>query len=124
MAFLEPEPPTVLHPSSGVLILGLDWLLFSENAITLGLSTLLNVAIGFGVAGLGTGLIQRVYHGDGLGKAILKGLLAGVTVGVPLPVAGTVVGGGILALSGLNRLWDRSDQEKRSPPSGPPEGQS
>jgi len=116
MAFLEPEPPTVLHPSSGVLILGLDWLLFSENAITLGLSTLLNVAIGFGVAGLGTGLIQRVYHGDGLGKAILKGLLAGVTVGIPLPVAGTAVGGGILALSGLNQLWNRSDREKMPPP--------
>jgi len=116
MASSESTSPTVLHPASGVLILGLDWLLFSENVITLGLSTLLNVVIGFGVAGLGTGFIQRVYHGDGFGKAILKGLLAGITVGIPLPVAGTAVGGGILALSGLNKLWSRSGPKKMSPP--------
>ena len=116
MASSKPSSSTVLHPASGILILGLDWLLFSENAITLGLSTLLNVAIGFGVAGVGTGIIQRVYHGDGWGGATLKGLLAGLTVGIPLPVAGTAVGGGILARSGLNRLWSRSDREKRSPP--------
>jgi len=43
---------TVLHPASGALILGLDWLLFSENALTLGLSTLLIVAVGFSVYGI------------------------------------------------------------------------
>ena len=116
MASSESTSPTVLHPASGVLILGLDWLLFSQNAMTFGLSAVLSVAIGFGVAGLGTLLIQRIYHGDGLGKAVLKGLLAGITVGIPLPVAGTAVGGGILALSGLNKLWDRSGPKKMSPP--------
>jgi hypothetical protein len=116
MATTDAPSPTVLHPASGVLILGLDWLLFSENALTLGLSTLLNVVIGVGVGGMGTGFIQHIYHGDSLGTAILKGLLAGLTVGIPLPVAGTAVGGGILALSGLNRLWSRSDREKMSPP--------
>lgn len=109
---------TVLHPASGILILGLDWLLFSENAITLGLSTPLAVGIGFGIAGLGTGLIQRSYHDDGVGVSFLKGLLAGITVGIPLPVAGTAVGGGVLALSGLNKLWDRSARE--DPPPTPP----
>jgi len=121
MASSEPTSPTVLHPASGVLILGLDWLLFSENVITLGLSTPLNVVIGFGVAGLGTGIIQRVYHGDGFGKSLLKGLLAGITVGIPLPVAGTAVGGGILALSGLNKLWGRSGPKKMSPPTSSPD---
>jgi hypothetical protein len=99
-----------------VLILGLDWLLFSENVITLGLSTVLAAAVGFAVAGLGTGFIQRLYRGDGFGTALLKGLLAGVAVGIPLPIAGTAVGGGILALSGLNTLWDRSGPKKMSPP--------
>lgn len=117
MTSSESASPNVLHPASGVLILGLDWLLFSENAITLGLSTLFNVAIGFGVAGLGTGIIQRVYHGDGWGKATLKGLLAGIAVGLPLPIVGTAVGGGILALSGLDRLGRRADPDKMSPPS-------
>ncbi|MFB6274036.1 MAG: phosphoribosylaminoimidazole carboxylase [Salinibacter sp.] len=120
MASSESDSPTVLHPASGILILGLDWLLFSENAMTLGLSTPLSVAVGFCVAGLGTGLLQRTYHEDGMGKAVLKGLLAGATVGIPLPVAGTAVGGGILALSGLNRLWDYSDREKMSPPTSSP----
>lgn len=93
---------TILHPASGALILGLDWLLFSQNALTLGLSTVLVGSLGFGVAGLGTGVIQHRYDADGLGMAVLKGLLAGITVGIPFPVAGTAVGGGILTLSGLN----------------------
>ncbi|PSQ85761.1 MAG: phosphoribosylaminoimidazole carboxylase [Bacteroidetes bacterium QS_3_64_15] len=112
----ESTSPPFLHPASGALILGLDWVLFSENAMTLGLSTPLVVLVGFGGTGLATGLIQHVYHDDGLGKAVLKGLLAGLAVGIPLPVAGTAVGGGILALSGLNTLWGRSEPEKTSPP--------
>ncbi|MBB4090107.1 phosphoribosylaminoimidazole carboxylase [Salinibacter ruber] len=106
-----------LHPASGALILGLDWLLFSENAVTLGLSTPFVAIIGLVVAGLGIGIVQRRYGGDGMGVAVLKGLLAGITVGIPLPVAGTAVGGGILALSGLNTGW-------RSPSEGPPPSSS
>ena len=109
MARSDDSSPTVLHPASGALILGLDWLLFSGNAVTLGLSTLGLAAVGFAVAGAGTGLIQRLYHEDGAATSLLKGFVAGITVGIPLPVAGTAVGGGILALSGLNRLWSRSD---------------
>lgn len=108
MTASDSRSPTVLHPASGLLILGLDWLLFSQTAITLGLSTVLGAGIGFGLAGLGTGVIQRTYREDSLVKAVLKSLLAGITVGIPLPVAGTVVGGGILALSGLNKLWGHS----------------
>jgi hypothetical protein len=106
-----------LHPASGLLILGLDWLLFSGSMVTLGLSTLASAGLGFGVASLGTGLIQRRYGGDGLGGTLLKGLLAGTAVGLPLPIAGTAVGGGILALSGLDRLGRRADPDKMSPPS-------
>jgi len=113
----ESPSSTVLHPGSGVLILGLDWLLFSENAITLGASTLIVAVVGFAGAGLGTALIQRLYGADSVGVAVLKALLAGITVGLPLPVAGTAVGGGILALSGLNSLWGRSDPDKMAPPS-------
>ena len=104
------QSSTFLHPVSGTLILGLDWLLFSENALTLGLSTVLVTIVGFSVAGLGTGVIQRRYGEDSAGTAVLKGLLAGMTVGIPLPVAGTAVGGGILALSGLNTLGSSSSK--------------
>ncbi len=115
---LSDDSGTVLHPASGILILGLDWLFFAENAVTLGLSTPLLAGVGFGVAGIGTGLLQRRLGRDGFAAALLKGLLAGVVVGIPLPIAGTAVGGGILALSGLNNLWGRSDPED-SPPSSP-----
>lgn len=107
---------TLLHPASGALILGLDWILFSQNAMSLGLSTLLVAVVGFGGAGLGTGLLQYRYARDGLAVALIKGLLAGIAVGIPFPVAGTVVGGGILTLSGLNTFW-RSPSSDRIPPS-------
>ncbi|WP_103028805.1 phosphoribosylaminoimidazole carboxylase [Salinibacter altiplanensis] len=97
--------PTILHPASGGLILGLDWLLFSENAITLGLSTLFVAAVGAGVVGLGVGVLQHRYGADGPGLAGLKGLLGGIAVGIPLPVAGTALGGSLLAISGLDAFW-------------------
>jgi hypothetical protein len=87
----------------------MDWLLFSENAITLGASTLLVAVVGFVGASLGTAFIQRVYGADSFGAALLKALLAGITVGIPLPVAGTA--------GGLNSLWGRSDPDKMTPPS-------
>lgn len=106
------QSTTLLHAASGVLILGTDWLLFSGNVLTLGFSTSVLAMLGFIIGGLGTGVVQRVYHDDSVGLASLKGGLAGIVVGLPLPVAGTAVGGGILAVSGLNNLWGRSDTKE------------
>ncbi len=104
------DASTFLHPASGALILGLDWLLFSGNIATLGLSTVASVGTGFLLGGVGTGWIQYRYGGDHFGTSLTKGILGGLTVGLPLPVAGTAVGGGVLALSGLNQLWGSSSQ--------------
>jgi hypothetical protein len=95
--------PRFLHPSSGLLILGLDWLLFSGNALSLGLSSPALVLSGLVLGTLGTSLLQSRYGGDGRWKSLGKGLLGGIAVGIPLPIVGTAVGGAILALSGLNR---------------------
>lgn len=103
-----------LHPGSGLLILGLDWLFFSGAVVTLGLSTPVLALLGFALGALGTGFIQYRYHEDSTGKTLLKGLLAGITVGIPLPIAGTAVGGGVLALSGLNKIWERSERKEIS----------
>mgnify|MGYP007117109734 FL=1 len=72
MASTNASSRTFLHPASGALILGLDWLFFAEGVLTLGLSTPFLALLGFGMAGLGTGLVQRRYGGDGTGAAALK----------------------------------------------------
>lgn len=112
----EGRSGTFLHPASGLLILGLDWLFFSGSVVTLGLSTPALALLGFVTGSVGTAVIQRHFHGDGTGKSVLKGLLAGITVGIPLPIAGTAVGGGVLALSGLNKLWKQSDRKSDGSP--------
>ncbi len=92
-----------LHPSSGLAILGLDWLFFSGNVLSLGLSTPALVLAGFVLGTLGTSVLQSRYGGDGPWMSVGKGLLGGIAVGIPLPIVGTAVGGAILALSGLDR---------------------
>lgn len=116
MSSTDTSSANVLHPASGVLILGLDWLLFSGTVLSLGLSTPMLAALGFALGTGGTALLQRWYGGDSGLKSILKGLLGGVAVGIPMPIAGTAVGGAILTLSGLNRLMDRTRREDRSLP--------
>lgn len=111
--------PTWLHPASGLLILALDWLLFSGGILTLGLSTpLLLTGAALGTAGGVFGL-QRRYAEDGRGAGLLKGMVGGLAVGLPLPVAGTGVGGLVLTLSGLNRLRERGSQPDDLPSSSP-----
>lgn len=112
----------LLHPSSGLVILGLDWLLFSGSVLSLGLSTPALVLTGFALGTLGTSVLQSRYGGDGTWMSIGKGLLGGIAVGIPLPIVGTAVGGAVLALSGLNRrsLLDRGDSDPDNPPSSSP----
>ena len=101
------ERPTLLHPAAGGLILGLDWLLFSGTVATAAVALPASIVAGFTLGSVGTALIQHKLGGDSRRKAILKGLAAGVVVGMPFPIAGTAVGGGVLALSGLDRLLRR-----------------
>lgn len=95
-----------LHPASGALILAFDWLLFSGSAISLGLGTIALASAGFVLGLIGVAFIQHHYGPDPMITSGLKGLLAGVVVGIPLPIAGTAVGGLVLSLSGLDR-WKR-----------------
>ena len=111
-----PEPPVaysrpfrrVLHAASGAAILAIDWLLFSGNIVSGGMATLPAMALGFVLGGLSTGLIQRFAAGDSTLKSLGKGLVAGLVVGAPTPVAGTVLGGVVLAVSGLSTSRVRS----------------
>jgi hypothetical protein len=93
-----------LLPATGLWILGLDWLLFSQNATSLGLATPLVVVAGFLLGTAGSYVFQRRFAADTRSAAWLKSIAAGLIVGVPLPLAGTVVGGWVLVNSGLASL--------------------
>lgn len=100
------------HMASGASILGIDWLLFSGNALSAGMATLPTMLLGFTLGGVSTALIQRFVAGDSTPKSLAKALLAGLIVGTPTPVAGSALGGVIMAVSGLSRFQLRSRTSK------------
>ena len=99
---IDPERGMLL-PLTGIWILGLDWLLFSSNVLSAGLATPVVVLLGFLLGAIGTLFLQKQIAGDSLWKALLKALVAGVVVGVPWPLTGSIVGGWILLAAGLSK---------------------
>ncbi len=99
---IDPDRGQLL-PLTGILILALDWLLFSSNLVTAGLATPIVMAIGFLLGGGGTLILQKWIAKDPLWKALAKALVAGIVVGAPWPLAGTLVGGWILLAAGMKR---------------------
>lgn len=97
----RPKQRRFLLPATGVWILALDWLLFASNIFSAWLATPALMAVGFLLGSTGAFLAQRRAGKDALWKAALKALLAGIVVGLPWPVGGTLVGGWILISSGL-----------------------
>jgi hypothetical protein len=97
----HPKQKRFLLPATGAWILALDWLLFSSNALTALIATPAVVAVGFVLGSAGAYLIQRKGARDGLWSAALKALLAGIVVGLPWPVGGTLIGGWAMLSSGL-----------------------
>jgi hypothetical protein len=104
---VDPAEQRWLLPLTGLWIIGLDWLLFSEEIVTFELATPVIALVGFLLGAAGTYRFQRRFAGDTRGWASLKAIFAGIVVGLPLPLAGTVVGGWILVNSGLHGLKNR-----------------
>ena len=100
----DPLPKRFMLPATGLLIMGLDWLLFSEEAASFGVLIPFTSLVGFLAGSIGTYLLQTRHGLDSKPAACLKGLLAGILVGIPFPLAGTMAGGAILASSGLAGL--------------------
>jgi hypothetical protein len=94
----------LLHPATGLAILGLDWLLFSGTVMSGGGLLPAMVAGGFVLGAASTWLIQSRLAGDSKRGALWKALAAGAVVGAPMPIGGTVVGATILSASGLRLL--------------------
>ena len=98
---VDPEQRRFILPATGLWILVLDWLLFSSNVLSAWLATPVVIAIGFILGGGGAFLAQRRKANDAPWRAAFKALLAGVVVGVPWPIGGTLLGGWVLLTSGL-----------------------
>ena len=111
--FIERQPGRLFLPITGVWMLALDWLLFTENTLTGWVATPLIVVLGFLLGSLGTYFFQRRFAADERWKAALKALCAGGVVGTPFPIAGTLVGGWVLLASGLGSLKSRTRNEQR-----------
>jgi hypothetical protein len=97
----HPRQRRFILPATGLWILVLDWLLFSSNALSAWLATPVVMALGFVLGSGGTFLVQRKAANDASWKAALKALLAGIVVGLPWPIGGTLIGGWVLLTSGL-----------------------
>ena len=96
----------------------IDWLLFSGNIVSGGMATLPAMMLGFALGSVSTALIQRYVAGDSTFKSLAKALVAGLIVGAPTPVAGTALGGVILAVSGLTKSRSRVVAAARSARNG------
>ncbi len=101
---IAPKTRRLLLPASGLWILALDWLLFSSNVLSAGLATPVIIALGFLLGGAGSYFLQRRFAGDAPWKALVKAVFAGIVVGVPWPLTGTIIGGWILFFAGLGNV--------------------
>lgn len=96
-----------LRPASAAMILGVDWLFFGAEFITLGGGVLFASLAAFAITTAGVFWIQRSRNGDSRGSAAIKALFAGIVAGIPTSVSGTVLGTLVLLLAGISRRRPR-----------------
>jgi hypothetical protein len=92
---------TFYHPASGVVILGLDWLIFGTDLFTDFLAVPVMCVLGFLVSFTLVAAIQRRWAKNELNASLGKAFLGAFLVAVPFPITGTLLGAAVLFLSGL-----------------------
>jgi len=95
-----------LHPASGLLILGVDWLFFAPEAATAASAAIITSPLAFLITSVGVFWIQRRKNKDRFIIAALKALFSGVVAGIPTSIAGTILGTLVLVVSGLSN-WNQ-----------------
>ena len=98
-----------LHPTSGLLILGVDWLFFAPEAATAEFAAIVTSPLAFLITSIGVFWIQRRKNQDTLAAAALKAVLSGIVAGIPTSIGGTILGTAVLLLSGLSKWNQRRD---------------
>ncbi len=102
-----PAPP--IHPLSSFVTIVLDWLWFVlEVPVTISIAALPALLPIIAASGItcfvSVLLVQRYVAHDDWGASIAKGLVMGITAGVPYPVVGTAFGGVLLGWAGVQRI--------------------
>jgi hypothetical protein len=92
---------TFYHPASGVVILGLDWLIFGTDLFTGFMAIPAMCVLGFLVSFALVLAIQLKWSKDKMPSALGKSFIGAFLVGLPFPITGTILGAAILALAGL-----------------------
>lgn len=98
---LEAPRKPFFERASGAAILAVDWLCFGLEWPLGPLSVAAMSLAAFVVTYAVVWRVQRGRGGDSAARAHGKALLGALAAGIPFPLTGTVVGGAILALSGL-----------------------
>lgn len=95
-----------VHPVVALVFVLVDFILFSGEIVTGGVSLFLSISIGV-FLGLWAIRQQKVAYGDTLWRAVLKGIALGVLTAIPTPIASflTVIGG-------LLPLFDKAAREE------------
>jgi hypothetical protein len=92
---------TFYHPASGVVILGLDWLVFGTDFLTGFLALPIMCVLAFLVSFPVIYIIQLKWSKERVAPALGKAFLGAFMVALPFPITGTLLGAAILALAGL-----------------------
>ena len=109
-----PAPPaksgfSLLHPVSGLIILGVDTAFFGVDAASLGLTLPISCATAFLITSVSLYHVQRRMGGDRPAPAAVKALIGGLLAGIPTSISGTLLGTLVLLLSGLS-AWNQRNQ--------------
>ena len=97
----RPKYKTFFHPWSGLSILAVDWIAFGMDVPTAFLLTPVVSIIAYFVTYYAVYKIQTEQSLNTPTVARRKAMLGAIAAAVPFPITGTIVGVGILMLSGL-----------------------
>jgi drug/metabolite transporter (DMT)-like permease len=100
-----------LHPTSGLLILAVDWFFFAPEALSAEAAAIITSPLAFIITAMGVFWIQRRKNGDSFASAALKAFLGGFVAGIPTSIGGTILGTLVLILSGRSQ-WNQRRGDK------------
>jgi hypothetical protein len=94
---------TFYHPASGVVILGIDLIVFGPEMLSGFLDLPVMCVLAFVTTFPLVFLIQSRWSKDSAGSSFGKAFLGAFLAGLPFSITGTLFGAAVIALSGLPR---------------------